>query len=656
MLLRYIKLNNFRQYKGEQVIEFSCNPERNVTIILGDNTSGKTTLVQAFNWCLYSKAGFKTQRLLNKDVEDDMNAGEKESVYVEIGLTHKGIDYTVSRRQDYQCTSVGNVQPLGVHPKMSYLQADGQTKTIDGFEIPNSINLILPEGLSNYFFFDGERINNISNKQDVAESVKGLMGLDVLDEARSHLKGAMSVFTKSLNIAGNEQAIQAKSNMESQETKLKNIMDDLDNIEKEIVYYQAQRDEATIALRENQKTADKQREKEQLDAVIKGLEKDLVASVVDPDQKRAASGIVDKFNSNAFAFFGKPLIKEAIEMVKSSTSVSESIKGMNSKAIDQILERGICVCGTKVLPGSDEEKSLLRERDYMPPKSIGTLVGEFTEVSKVYLTMSDGYHSDVTAKFSDFRKTKRELARKMAERDRVSEDLINQVDTKHLEQEHIRITRTLRDKEKEKDKLIASKGICEDAIKRYQKAFDNFVKTNEKNAHINECIQYAKELFDWVNDSYTSREESIRERLELKVNAIFGRMYHGKRTVKIDKSYKVVYSDIKTDESGGLETVKNFAFISGLVDLAREKINAQEKDDYNLEPESYPLVMDAPFSKADEKHVSSISKVLPEIAEQVIMVVMEKDWTFAQTEMEDRVGNKYRLVKGSETLTTIKTL
>ncbi|MPN56730.1 hypothetical protein SDC9_204422 [bioreactor metagenome] len=93
-----------------------------------------------------------------------------------------------------------------------------------------------------------------------------------------------------------------------------------------------------------------------------------------------------------------------------------------------------------------------------------------------------------------------------------------------------------------------------------------------------------------------------------------------------------------------------------MVDLAREKINAQEKDDYNLEPESYPLVMDAPFSKADEKHVSSISKVLPEIAEQVIMVVMEKDWTFAQTEMEDRVGNKYRLVKGSETLTTIKTL
>ena len=46
MIFKSITLNNFRQYKGKQVIEFSTDPEKNVTVIVGVNTSGKTTLIQ----------------------------------------------------------------------------------------------------------------------------------------------------------------------------------------------------------------------------------------------------------------------------------------------------------------------------------------------------------------------------------------------------------------------------------------------------------------------------------------------------------------------------------------------------------------------------------------------------------------------------------
>lgn len=51
-------MENFRQFRGTTKLEFSCDSERNVTIILGDNTYGKTTLLQAFNWCFYGKADF----------------------------------------------------------------------------------------------------------------------------------------------------------------------------------------------------------------------------------------------------------------------------------------------------------------------------------------------------------------------------------------------------------------------------------------------------------------------------------------------------------------------------------------------------------------------------------------------------------------------
>lgn len=49
------------------------------------------------------------------------------------------------------------------------------------------INTILPEDLSTYFFFDTERVSSISTRKDVAEAVKGLLGLAPIDNAVHHL-------------------------------------------------------------------------------------------------------------------------------------------------------------------------------------------------------------------------------------------------------------------------------------------------------------------------------------------------------------------------------------------------------------------------------------------------------------------------------------
>ena len=62
MKFKKIILNNFRQYKGNIEIEFSVDPDKNITVVYGGITCGKTTLLQAFNWVLYGVAN-----LQNKD-------------------------------------------------------------------------------------------------------------------------------------------------------------------------------------------------------------------------------------------------------------------------------------------------------------------------------------------------------------------------------------------------------------------------------------------------------------------------------------------------------------------------------------------------------------------------------------------------------------
>ena len=129
--------------------------------------------------------------------------------------------------------------------------------------------------------------------------------------------------------------------------------------------------------------------------------------------------------------------------------------------------------------------------------------------------------------------------------------------------------------------------------------------------------------------------------------------------LSIDSKYRVTLltsisddKEIISGESEGLNRVKNFAFIAGLVSIAKKKITLKDQNaDFNLASEPYPLVMDAPFSNADEKHIANISKELPEVAEQVIMFVMKKDWNYAEPVMSYRVGKQYQLKKETETFT-----
>ncbi|MFQ8837596.1 MAG: AAA family ATPase [Oscillospiraceae bacterium] len=100
MLIKTLRMENFRQFRGTTKVDFSCDPNKNVTIILGDNTFGKTTLLQAFNWCFYGKVNFdqRPDFLLNYELSEEMRNGEQQIVEVEITVLHDGTEYIITRK------------------------------------------------------------------------------------------------------------------------------------------------------------------------------------------------------------------------------------------------------------------------------------------------------------------------------------------------------------------------------------------------------------------------------------------------------------------------------------------------------------------------------------------------------------------------------
>lgn len=659
MLLRSLKLTNFRQYKAENKIHFSVDKEKNVTVVLGKNTGGKTTIVQAFNWALYDVNNFLDNILLNLDVQNEMQVSDLENVEVEIQLTHDEIDYTITRTQEYICNTLGNIKPNGVSKiKITYIQEDGQTELIKESKIESTINDILPRELSDYFFFDGERIGNISNRQDVSQAVKDLMGLNVLSAAMEHLDGSrrQTVIKKlrsELDLRGDSEADQAQKDMNIAIMKKQELENKIKTKDTEIEYYMSKKQELEQELRNNENTSELQKRKELLDRMSANKQRDILDY-----EKR----LIQDFSEDTFAYFSKPLAQKALKVLLNCNEKTNGVPEMHVKSIEHMIARGFCLCGCDLKEGSLELENLLKEKELLPPNSIGTIVRQFKEDTKAYSHKGERLYNNVKSDFSKFRELQQELVDIEEELKGINRTIFGTKDMKVVEQKLNDAKGKLKSLQSEKDNANKQIGMQEKEIEEMKKIIDKFLVSSKKNESIRIYLEYAQEVHNWFAESYNQKEQEIKEKLVERVNSIFNKMYHGERIVEIDNKYKVNLltnngqKTFKSDESRGLETVKNFAFIGGLVDLAREKILTSEDLDDNqiLSSEPYPLVMDAPFSNADEIHVANISNILPEIAEQVIMVVMEKDWSFAEASMGKKVGKKYVLDKRTETLTIIE--
>ena len=74
MKILSLKMKNFRQFHGDQKIEFSTDENKNITLIHAENGVGKTALLNAIKWCFFEETTLNfSQRddLLNNYAKDN---------------------------------------------------------------------------------------------------------------------------------------------------------------------------------------------------------------------------------------------------------------------------------------------------------------------------------------------------------------------------------------------------------------------------------------------------------------------------------------------------------------------------------------------------------------------------------------------------------
>lgn len=649
MIIKSIKLNNFRQFKDEHLIKFSTDKEKNVSVILGSNTCGKTTIVGAFIWCLYGENTLKEPKtLLNNIAANSLTGYSTKDVSVEVVLTHENREFIILRTQRFQKTSMGDaVRGNSPELKVSYVDENGETTAVSPYECQNVIESILPAALADYFFFDGERIKKINTKGNVVNAVRGLMGLDVYSAGIDHLNpnranSVIGVLKKELDVGKDYESTKRQMLIQQYKEDLEKFQNHAPELQAEIDHYKYKLEDLSRTIKANEDVREKQDKKEKLEKDENFLNKLIISS-----EERFLS----EFNSNSSRFFALPLIKKSLDILNSAKEEGVGIPNMHSASIDFILKRGKCICGCDLTKNQGAVECIQHEQSLLPPHHIGTSVRMFKNDMQNAMSVSNIFGDRVKTAYNDWLSSQSQLEDKRRELKEISEQIKGYKDIRKIEEDYqnaeIQYKRNKDALQNNHDTIIRLKTQIEENEKEIKK----FAVTNDKNKKIMKYCDYAEAVYDWFKFFYDKQEKSVKEELLESINNNFSQMYHGSRTIMMDNNYRIspVLTGTTTDlaKSEGLETVTNFSFIMGLVELARKRANSADDSDVDNQKvtEPYPIVMDAPFSNTDTKHIENITARLPKVAEQVIIFVMDKDWDIAKKELEKNLGSKYIIEK-----------
>lgn len=660
MLLKKIRYCNFRPFVGQQEIDFiadSSEDDANVTVILGENTFGKSTFVLSFIWCLYGESRFdRPNDILNKKVEEQMSFGQQERAWVEIEFEDDGLSYRIKRSQLFTMGKNGKLVSNETEAVLTYVTANGETVTLGKYqnEVNDAIRAILPKDLASFFFFEGEKDNAIS-KKDLGKSVRTLLGLEAFENMRKHLYGSqtqntpysgsvMGIYLSKQNDESDGKA-QAEYNkkIKAQEALLE-IQARIEEIRQNITAYEQQIDQINETLRQAAPSKELQRRR---DAIKKELAEQEEAL------KRNNKKILTLFSRDSMSLFVTPFLDRAAQRLKEMDVADKGIKGIEAPAIHELLHRGVCLCGTDLKPGTFAYKSVEKYIDFIPPKSVGTLVRDMLETidangekSRNFVAEFEEIYRDIQANKARIDALEREEKEKLAEIAK-----IGNVDTTNAEQNLYDYKQRITNLRDELERRISEEGSKKSEIETAENNFNMLKSKSDKAKKFNLYYRYAEALYNWVNANYSKKEDEMRSRLSIYIAELFNNIYSGQRKIVIDEQYNVtaISKEGNTALTGGLRVIAYFSFVGGLVKLAYEVMQEREKDeDAQALGERYPLVLDAAFSHADETHTKNIARELANAAHQLIFAVMPKDWQYAKEGLAGKVCRIYELKKIDE--------
>lgn len=188
MIIKRLTMHNFGVYASTNTFEFSG--KKPIVLIGGLNGRGKTTFLEAVllslygaNSFAYKESSFNTYGQYLRSFVNVSDGTKETYVELEFVLNNVDRDHYIIRRDWSAVNKVRTTEEIRVLKNGSYNPF--LTENWSMF-----VGNILPSALSNFFFFDGEKIAELAvdnTNSQLKESIRAMLGISVIDTLNSDM-------------------------------------------------------------------------------------------------------------------------------------------------------------------------------------------------------------------------------------------------------------------------------------------------------------------------------------------------------------------------------------------------------------------------------------------------------------------------------------
>lgn len=198
MILKRLSVCDVGIFRGLHTFELEprkkYNSIRPIVLFGGLNGSGKTTLLTAVRLVLYGRQAFGeglSQRAYSEVLRNLVHRNPESVVpTIRSEVVLEFVYWHAGQQTDYRVVRVWEDRGKSIDEHLGIFRDGAEVGGLSQDQGQSFLNHLVPPGVSQFFFFDGEKIASLArdNNDDVlAESVHKLLGLDMVEKLRSDL-------------------------------------------------------------------------------------------------------------------------------------------------------------------------------------------------------------------------------------------------------------------------------------------------------------------------------------------------------------------------------------------------------------------------------------------------------------------------------------
>ena len=654
MRIERLKIKNYRQYKDFD-ISLKNDENNDLQILIGKNGTGKTTLLNSINWCLYNEephSAESSQKLpiLNISSIEESNINDKLEVLVELWVsTNEGRNVTFKRNEIFKIHGDKKIPITQSNElKVNYQDENGNTNILEDDEAQKMAEKFVPSEIKEFFFFDGERLDNYFKDvkgQNIKNQIFILSHIYILENMENRIDQIFKELRRESKKL-NPEIEKIGDQLESEQEKLKNSESKIENLNEQI------------------KLANK---------IIKDYEnklKDLPdASKLEKERQRLKSKL-EKINSlnndketerkNFILEYGKtimlwPAIKKSLQIIDEKKKNREIPPTIDKGLLERIIETDNCdVCG--------------RHLDIDSKKRVEELLSTIKLSSEVVglLHSMENPLTNIETKLQNFGTKRTEIQKQLKiykdEIKEINED-INKLDkklsgynVKKIKNWH---NQRLKFEEINKNDIMTlgsvkeQKKMQEHNIKLLTEKYNESLGKENKAKVVKNQISFCEKALSSIKKTKNDIMNETKAKIQFETNKIFFDLIWKKETfkdVEIDDNYNINLIHSKGYNCLGSISAAERELLALSFTLALHRISGFDS----------PILIDTPVARVSDDHRENFANIFLEVSKnkQVILLFTPAEYSEEISNiLEEKINSKYEInLLADESETNIEVL